>query len=1704
MSLFDVFPIPRRVVAQEIAGILLGEPADKPIHIHGPEGYGKRSLCRALAEVLADNGRKVATVSLCGADGQSEGEVLSDGLVKAFAKELKCEDVPELADGLDLGKVTFEALSKLTADAADNSRAILIVQGSEWLLLTDSFRRSFLIRYAEATGDRSFDLVTLSAFSSHALGISGRVKERALLPFITAQLAPNPFADTPTAEGDECLIEIREWVKERHTKAEAGRALSQVTVDGLMPQVENCITKHNGHPYLSIAAINLLLTESEQNGIDTMRRPSEILEGQVIAWASDPYLFREELFPQLSFPESLPTELCEKAVQHLNRLLAKISDLEGSETEKQDVLEGWIGLGLKAREGQESSFLDNFPQMRTWVTPDWVKGRVDALRLRIDEASLRKSRHENRDDEHLSTVESEVKRAFCNDGTDASSERPKGRYSLLDLETQVVERGIQYKLTLQRELPNEPDKGFSQRGGSGKEKKTRLRIFTRETLHVFRNFSRTGEQLWSQHNAILRRLSSAKNPALPQVYYGGRIAAESDGDSDQRSMGYLLLHDLGPPIAKNFATTQELLTKPLPDADKTKPVEVALRAAELTKALALLHSKGVAHRHIDLNAIKVSSTVEQTHLTLSGFEFSLILNMMTLGGEGTRDVRHENTDPKQSLPFCSIDRIRALAEGDEFGFGVITWAENDVHAMCAMLCYLFTGELASEQLDELCQTLKQAPEENRETACRAVYDALRLALLDKDRWKAAEKKHQGAYIRFLEQIRNLAKEVFTPISSRQRLSADDLSRRVSFYLDEYRHALLNQSNAKFALYYDSRKMGPNIEKLGFLNDDGITPEGRARLEDKLAGWLGMVSEIRYREEGFFGRSGESKDETRRAAKYMLVSDEVVMFASFHQDPTSKSSEHRLLRLSFTVYRSDVHLIELAEDQKVPFPKHFKLHASDEIHNIALSEFEDWQRVFQPAERAASRVSSTASASLHLHRQLLLAKEELKRFPVTVEKNRKSAFLKLDRPAYRKAKQSNEFINLALQTGRNDEAIFVDAVAAWCEDLRAGNAKIQFHGRSAQRPVKFDLDVISVETNQIEVSSNNWFTDSGWLIFSDHGGATHASALQEKAIDRFIAKQNLFQHLDRPRNQAPVTMRAPVEYEQEFGKQTVSVIQNIKSGYPITALQGPPGSGKTTTIALTIADMLADDETLRFLITSQSHAAVDVTLGKVMSVFGDTPKYTMQGEQGEVPDAIRLLPGRNSDRVSKHVRDNYAIKTIVDKKLDSISSKAEEKLAAGNLTAEMREAYLALQDAGKKSAFEIWNRLERHAPLVFGTTAASSTAQKMGSQDEDFDVVIIDEAAKAFGIDLVQPLSIAHQVIMVGDHKQLSPFDYDGSQELFNKVRDTYIGTQLEAKIPEEVSIISDSDNFDDAISWLTPFERFFDKAKQALSSPGTIPVTQMLSLQHRSFEPIGELVSNTFYKGKVATAPSLKLKDYGSKLPWLPEIDSKSRAPVIIWVDTANLDSETTYECNYEGAGRLFNDGEINIVERVLQQSDLEPLKDEGLSVEECCKVMSPYAEQVRRLTYQIQGSAGHLDPDILENLDRVVQTIDSSQGAESALVVVSMTRTGTVKKPHEKTSEGYELEMKKSLGFLTDAARMNVMFSRAMRQLVIVGDFELFRSFDDQHKEWIRSTENPAEKKSLAEAYGFWGLLLGHFQSDNLDANIIRVDAQKIKGLID
>ncbi|MGI8564031.1 MAG: AAA domain-containing protein [Candidatus Dormibacter sp.] len=241
----------------------------------------------------------------------------------------------------------------------------------------------------------------------------------------------------------------------------------------------------------------------------------------------------------------------------------------------------------------------------------------------------------------------------------------------------------------------------------------------------------------------------------------------------------------------------------------------------------------------------------------------------------------------------------------------------------------------------------------------------------------------------------------------------------------------------------------------------------------------------------------------------------------------------------------------------------------------------------------------------------------------------------------------------------------------------------------------------------------------------------------------------------------------------------------------------------------------------------------------------------------------------------------------------------------------------------------------------------------------FDWVILDEANKVRANEALSLLPLAKRWVMIGDMNQLPPV-----------MEEAAIGFEIRSPLDE---LVRDSSFY----GWA------WDE------SPAGAKI--MLPRQYRMREPIGRVVSDLFYEGKlIHESPHQRMP-----LPW--PFDRE-----LVWVDTGAQDE-------YRDAQRsVANEFEValckditSIIRRRVRKSRLA--------------VIAMYSSQVNRLVSALKGI---VPPDDIES-------VDAFEGRESDAVILSLVRSND----------------RSAIGFLNDPNRVNVAISRAKKLLVVVGD---------------------------------------------------------------
>lgn len=210
------------------------------------------------------------------------------------------------------------------------------------------------------------------------------------------------------------------------------------------------------------------------------------------------------------------------------------------------------------------------------------------------------------------------------------------------------------------------------------------------------------------------------------------------------------------------------------------------------------------------------------------------------------------------------------------------------------------------------------------------------------------------------------------------------------------------------------------------------------------------------------------------------------------------------------------------------------------------------------------------------------------------------------------------------------------------------------------------------------------------------------------------------------------------------------------------------------------------------------------------------------------------------------------------------------------------------------------------------------------------------------------------------------------------------------------------------------FERVYE------SSYGKDVRTSLLE-QYRMARYIGELVSDCFYDGSLELGRG-DPPPYYAKLPSFMTHD-------LTWVDTAPL-GEKGYETESVDRAHHWNESEaaliMSLLKNIVEADDfMETLKQDLQPGEPAVGIICMYSRQ-RDALDRLKSEATWLgDYRRLVKID----TVDSYQGKENQIVIVSTVRNNPWQRP----------------GFLALPNRINVALSRAMNRLFIVGSTKMW-----------------------------------------------------------
>lgn len=184
------------------------------------------------------------------------------------------------------------------------------------------------------------------------------------------------------------------------------------------------------------------------------------------------------------------------------------------------------------------------------------------------------------------------------------------------------------------------------------------------------------------------------------------------------------------------------------------------------------------------------------------------------------------------------------------------------------------------------------------------------------------------------------------------------------------------------------------------------------------------------------------------------------------------------------------------------------------------------------------------------------------------------------------------------------------------------------------------------------------------------------------------------------------------------------------------LEGPPGSGKSTTICEIVQQLVEADPPQRVLLCASTHVAIDNVLERLL-VSGSPIDAVRIGRPDKVDD--RVLAAQLDERVAALVsawRQQPAMGGYGDAELREMAERAV--IMAANLTCGTTMGIVS-------------------HPLFRGRDEDLRVSERPITTMPHWDVLIVDEASKTLIQEFMVPALMAKRWIVVGDVHQLPPF-----------------------------------------------------------------------------------------------------------------------------------------------------------------------------------------------------------------------------------------------------------------------------------------------------------------------------------------------------------
>jgi serine/threonine protein kinase len=1162
-------------------------------------------------------------------------------------------------------------------------------------------------------------------------------------------------------------------------------------------------------------------------------------------------------------------------------------------------------------------------------------------------------------------------------------------------------------------------------------------------VQTFIGLSELGGLLWEQEVRALTRVTGFRHPALPQLLGGGYEDADS-----VKEVGVVGIDGCAFVITEG---AEEMLGSEGAAYYRERPREALRQFALLADGLATLHDLGMAHRNLWPAAIDVvpqsDQALEPFNLRLARFELSAFITHLfsgvTMDTAAAQDemralVLGQGPGPLAYLPperlafLLPLDQEKLAEQG----------SKTDVFCLGAIVWEWFVGPVSAELLPT------EVPGDD--AGVRALRDRLEAT--------AAERLRLLDSADLPEQLRGLLRAMLNKDQHRRPTATEvvnDLSRardaNLAFFGDEisekpYLLAFM-PGYSKATLYSETIQEN----RRSWLERDPTTEDGARELAERLGRDLrrGFMLYSPHGAEPFVSTGLAT---ARREATTVLVGDDILWFCQPFRRQLSvfeggglgpPVNEALLIKYVAARSRPDVRrllddLVKVSAQRPLPELRPVDYKTERRTMDALLRDHPPWT----PLLEAIKPLAEDSPAELDYQKAI----DWLLEYQGVELRARQYAFKRAP-----DARPYDQDVLVVWDPGPDDDRIYQSALLTKYALSRPGlgdffrefenddgSADVEIlpgeHPWPARGQTTIEAQLVRTAGQDrivLRSKGEHLVPNQGWLRPLDDRGTEVALRRQADARWELFAMKTLTADLRDPRGIRTLPHRWADAGKGMLGDGSAAV-KEMLSWQPFFALQGPPGTGKTTVASRAVAEYLKQESTHRILVASQSNFTLDNLAARILRDIGALDDNGPTDRLKDVPIALRVMSRRAEpdSQIRLWSRNELTVRRAGQMRAHI------ERILAGVVDEALRPVLRDWQQLLDRSTQvsvlpELADRLQRGANIVFATcSTATPRALDIEGDVAAFDWVIVEEAAKAWPTELAIPLVRGTRWTLIGDHHQLPAYRRDEVVSFL----DSCIGDPSnEVAVAEGVRA-----------AYINAFDLFRTLFMPRPDDPPKLrrPIA-MLSTQFRMRPAIASIVSRVFYPrdprpGEHKPSDGLPLgaietlhDDESAPLrrpDWLAGPD----APALVWLDTGGLSI-----CKSEPHWR--NDGEAEVVNTLVESLQPRPQPNKNGFSAEPLAVLTPYRQQLEALRRRRALA------------DYPLATMHAFQGREADIVIVSLVRDSA-----RAPRPGEERKPWDGFGHLSRRDLVNVLFSRARRLLVLVGDFDHYNSYsDDEDSFW-------------------------------------------------